>query len=647
MTDRSPHAGYASGLYTDLRGRLVFYAAFQAKGGVVAAALVSEGPMRAAGDMTWLPDVKLADVGPVGTLAAKIVVEVDCRPHGTQKQRGSALAAGALGFVENAFVGVDVLPAEMRCERWHAFKARAGAGVFAAWSVSVLEAAPGEEPGSTVLLAVDHIVSRWPLVAKVFADGRSPFPDELLKAGDDDLAEALVDHLVGYPETDFWKRDRAVAFMQSLEGVVECGEVDVAEMVDLAGRMPVQFHPGKSYEIQGFDGAAALLAGMRRRHLAPADISSLFAPFAEDWTMAPIRTVSSFDRADVESAEDACDLIADHVAAMTRRFGVPAWLEFVVPDFGSLPARTADSLVLSVVLALGEARGSVSAPMAELFLRDVDLSRLLRSLRIAPTASSPPAGTAHVAEVERNFRDAEAAGEFAGRVAPCLRTGGARVIGIDLVDSGFGRDLDLDGIRSSVGALGASGSERPRLRTETYAVPPMHRPRSPGSQAPRIRAGHVAGSILAGILVAAAVVGFSRPHGVATSAQNGETAAPPRASGIAPDFSRLSKLVERRAEMVRVAKLNPAPCPGDEGLGRICGRFGDLTLVVSDRPAIKPAIAGYVVEGRHPVEVFAWNAGIFRNPSAAWTSHLLQALEEEAGRAAAGMEASALAGDGR
>ena len=638
------YAGYVSGLYTDLQGRLVYYAAFEAEGGVVAVALASEGPMRTVGDMTCLEGATLAGIGPVGMLAAQLVVDTDLKPHGRQKLRASALAARALGYVASAG-GPEVLPPEMRCERWHAFLARAGAGVFAAWSVSVLSLAQGEEAGSPVLSVLDRIVTRWPVFARVLKDREAPLPAEVLKAGDDRMAEALVDHLFGHEAAALWVRERAVEFVRSLEGIV--ADVEVVDMVDLAGRLPVQFHPRGLSDLQGFDGAAALFGEMSRRHLAPADVCFMFASFAEDWTTAPPRAVPDFGDGGEETAEEACDLIADHLAAMTRRFGVPAWLEFAVPDFGNLPARTADSLVLSVVLALGEAGGSVSAPLAELFLKDIDLARLLRSLRISPTASSPPPGAAHVAEVERNFRDAEAAGEFAGRVAPRLRVGGARRIGIELVDSGFGRDLDLEGIRNGVGARGTASADRPRLRTGTYVVPPMHRPRNPGSQAPRIRARHVAWSILAGILVAAAVVVFSRPQGVTASMETGETAVQTRAAGRSPDFSHLSRLVERRAEMVRVAKLNPAPCPGDDGPGRICGRFGDLTLVVSERVATKPTIAGYVVEGRHPVEVFAWNAGIFRNPSAAWTSHLLQTLDDEAGRASAGIEASALAGDGR
>ena len=645
MADHSPHAGYVSGLYTDFRGRLVFYAAYEAQGGVVAVALASEGPMRTVGDMTFLDGVTLAGIGPVGTLAAKLVVDTDLRPQDLLKQRASAHAAWVLGFVEPADGDVDVLPSELRCERWHAFRVRAGAGVFAAWSVSFRTLAPGEEPGSPTLRTIDRIVSRWPVLARVLQDREATLPVELLDVGDDELAGAVVDHLLGRPDTDFWVRDRAVAFLLSLEGVVERREVNVAEMIGLAGRMPVLFHPGPPCDLLGFDGAAALLGEMERRHLAPEDISSLFASFAEDWTEAPVRTVAS-DRPATESSEDACDLLAEHVAAMTRRFGVPAWLEFAAPDFGELPARTADSLVLSMVLAIGEGDGSATRAMAELFLRDVDLQRLLRSLRISRTASSPPAGMAHVAEVERNFRDAEAAGEFAGRVAPRLRAGGARMIGIDLVDSGFGRDLDLDGIRRGVGA--DTKPIRPLPPPEAVIMPPMHRSPSPGARAPRLRAAHLVGSVAAGMLVAAAVVGFSRTQGVTGSVPRVDDAVQSRGSGQAPaDFTHLSRLVEHRADMVRLAKLNPAPCPGDDEPGRVCGRFGDLTLVVSGRVAARPAIAGYVVEGRHPVEVFAWNAGILRNPSAAWTRHLLQALDDEAGRSPAGMEASALAGGGR
>lgn len=39
MSAASSPEGYASGLYTDLRGRLVFYAAFEHAGGVALAAL--------------------------------------------------------------------------------------------------------------------------------------------------------------------------------------------------------------------------------------------------------------------------------------------------------------------------------------------------------------------------------------------------------------------------------------------------------------------------------------------------------------------------------------------------------------------------------------------------------------------------------
>ena len=67
---------------------------------------------------------------------------------------------------------------------------------------------------------------------------------------------------------------------------------------------------------------------------------------------------------------------------------------------------------------------------------------------------------------------------------------------------------------------------------------------------------------------------------------------------------------------------------------------------MTERGTVRPAIAGYVVEGRHPAEVFAWNAGAFRNPSEAWTRHLLKALDDEDRRAPAGMEANALGGGG-
>lgn len=105
------YAGYVSGLYTDLQGRLVFYAAFEAQGGVVAVALASEGPMRTVGDMTRLEGATLAGIGPVGMLAAQLVVDTDLKPHGRQKLRASALAARALGYVASAG-GPEVLPPE-------------------------------------------------------------------------------------------------------------------------------------------------------------------------------------------------------------------------------------------------------------------------------------------------------------------------------------------------------------------------------------------------------------------------------------------------------------------------------------------------------------------------------------------------------
>ncbi|MFC6048012.1 hypothetical protein ACFPYM_09215, partial [Methylobacterium hispanicum] len=459
MADLSPSAGYVSGLYTDLRGRLVFYAAFDVDGGVVVAALTSEGPMRTVGDWTRLDGVTLDGIGSVGTLAAKLVVETDLMPHGRQKLRASILAARALGFVASAR-GQDVLPPELRCERWRVFEDRAGAGIFAAWSVSVPSLAPDEEPFSPMLGAIDRVVARWPLVARVLADRAAALPVEIVHATDDELAGAIVDGLLTPPGPVPWERDRAVSFVRSLEGVAL--DVDIADMVDLAGRLPVEFHPTCVHDLPGFDGASALFNEMRIRLLAPEDVAPLFAPFASDWTVATPRAGLASSAAGEFTAEDACDLLEAHVHAMTRRFGVPAWLEFVVPDFGDMPARTADSLVLSVVLALGDPPGPASAFMAELFLRDVDLPRLLRALRLSRTAPCPPSTVAHVAEVERNFRDAEAAGEFAGRVAPHLRAGGARRIGIELVDSGFGHDIDLDAIRREVGIGPATTRSRPR-----------------------------------------------------------------------------------------------------------------------------------------------------------------------------------------
>lgn len=116
----------------------------------------------------------------------------------------------------------------------------------------------------------------------------------------------------------------------------------------------------------------------------------------------------------VETVEDACERLLAHVAAMGRRFGVPAWLELTVPDFRDLPARTADTLVISVILALAEESSDGMAPMADVFLRDLDLKRLLWSLGIEQTNALPRAGGSHIADVEGSFRDAEAAGSSPG-----------------------------------------------------------------------------------------------------------------------------------------------------------------------------------------------------------------------------------------
>lgn len=244
---------------------------------------------------------------------------------------------------------------------------------------------------------------------------------------------------------------------------------------------------------------------------------------------------------------------------MTRRFGVPAWLEFAVPDFGEMPARTADSLVLSVVLAIGELDGSAGAPLAEIFLKDLDLVRLLRALRISRTNSSPPAGATHVAEVERNFRDAESAGEFAGQVALRLRAGGARMIGLELADSGFGRDLDLEGIRRG-SASGGSGSRPASAARGDLHRAPLHGASAPRRRAPSIRAAHIAGSIVAGMALAAVVVGLTEPQDAPAPAQTLQASVQTRISERArPNHLQVSDLIERRADMIRKAKLNPSP----------------------------------------------------------------------------------------
>jgi hypothetical protein len=629
---------YASGLYTDLRGRLVFYAAFEHAGGVVVAALATEGPLRTTGDFMHLASTTLAELGSVGTLAAKLVVDADLKPAGRRKIQAAIGAAAALGFVRD--VGApEVLPAELRCSRWIEFRRRAGDGIFNAWSMRVPSILPALDANSAELLAAERILVRWPLSARALASCGSVLPSELVEAVDDELAEALVDHLFARPSSS-WDRADALSFVRSLEGIL--ADVEFGDMVELAGCLPVAWHPQGLPDLEGFDGAAALHAEMKRHRILPRDVACLFTPFAEDWTRSPLRTPSSHGKGSEETAEDACELLLAHVAAMARRFGVPAWLEMTVPDFRDLPARTADNLVLAVILALAEESSDGMAPMADVFLRDLDLKRLLWSLGIEQTRAKARTVGTHAADVEGNFRDAEAAGELAGRIAQRLRTGGARRIGVELVESGFGAGLDVARIRREMGAdvprpRRFAGMPSPPIVQATPARPPV----IPRMGPVRMAAGIVCGAGLA-LLVAGFGLSASPPPGPSPTSKTTADDHRPVARQTS-DWASLSRLVDRREDLGNAVRGNPAPCPlGDAG-GTFCGRFGDLTFVLRNWSTPKPAMAAYVVEGRHPVEVFSWSSTSIRQPTGAWTRHLLEALDARAVKQPVEPEAKALA----
>lgn len=639
MHAASSSEGYASGLYTDLTGRLVFYAAFEHDGGVIVAALATEGPLRTSGDLLQLYRTTLAEVGSVATLAAKLVVDADLQPVGRRKMQASMSAAAALGFVPCPTTP-GVLPATLRCSRWAEFGRRAGAGLFNAWAMQVPFVLPGVDAASPSLAAVDRILARWPLAARRIASAGAFLPSDLLEASDDGLAEALVDHLFGRPPCPSWMRGNAVAFVRSLEGVL--ADVEVGNMVELAGLLSVDLHPAGIPDLEGFDGAAALYGEMRRHRILPSDAGPLFASFAEDWTKAPLRMPFPHGDGSERTAEDACELLLAHVAAMGRRFGVPAWLELTLPEFRELPARTADALVLAVVVALAEEGAGGMEPMADVFLRELDLKRLLWSLGIEQTRALPRSG-GHIADVEGNYRDAEAAGEFAGRIAQRLRTGGSRRFGVELLEAGFGSGLDLAGIRSRIGVDAPVGNRRyagtrtPPIVVQAAQVAP-----------PVVGPGRMAACLAGGVALAGLVAGFGM-------SSRGPVERPPIAKAASADpashaagrptteWTSLAQLVDRREDLGRAVRLAPAPCPLGEAVGRVCGRFGDLTFVLTNWTSTKPAMAAYVVEGRHPVEVFSWSSTSIRQPTGIWTRHLLQALDSRGDKPSFEQEASAQA----
>jgi hypothetical protein len=642
MSAAIPTEGYASGLYTDLKGRLVFYAAFEDAGGVCVAALATEGPMRTVGDLVQLESTTLAEVGSVGPLAAKLIVDADLRPIGRRRIRISMEAAAALGFVRMPGPG-RVLPDAMRCTRWEEFRTRAGRGIFAAWSMNVPAVMPDLEAGSPALVVVDRILTRWPLLARRLASSEGGIAAVLTEAADEDMAETLVDVVLARPAMPLWVRERALAFVRSVEGHV--ADVEISDMVDLAGHLPVDLHPVGIPDLVGFDGAAALYGEMRRRRLLPRDAACLFSPYAVDWTKAPPRLPFPFGDGPDDTAEDACDRIQAHVSAMSRRFGVAAWLEMAMPAFRDLPSRTADSLVLAVLLAVGDQAGAGMEPMAEVFLRDLDLQRLLRALRISPTPAVPRHGS-HIADVEGRFREAEAAGEFAGRLAPRLGTGGARRIGLELLEAGFGSGIDVDGLGRDIGLRAPETSPRlPASRSAPTRLPAARRP------TPAVGPIRVAAAVVAGVLAAVGIVnvGSNASSTGAKALPIAKTAAVEgrRWSGRElGDWASLSRLVDRREDIERAVRRNPSPCPIAEAQGRVCGRFGDLTFVLAGWGSPRPAMAAYVVEGRFPIEVFSWSSTAIRQPPSVWTLHLLEALGEA--EASEAIEANAEpAGDAR
>lgn len=622
MSAAMPTEGYASGLYTDLKGRLVFYAAFEDAGGVCVAALATEGPMRTVGDLVQLESTTLAEVGSVGPLVAKLIVDADLRPMGRRRIRISMEAAAALGFVQMPGPG-RVLPDAMRCTRWEEFRTRAGRGIFAAWSMNVPTIMPDLEAGSPALVAADRILTRWPLLARRLASFEGDLAAALSEAVDEDMAETLVDVVLARPALPLWVRERALAFVRSVEGVM--ADVEMPDMVDLAGHLPVDLHPVGIPDLVGFDGAAALYGEMRRRRLLPRDLACLFSPYAADWTKAPPRLPFLFGDGPDDTAEDACDRIQAHVSAMTRRFGVAAWLEMAMPAFRDLPARTADGLVLAVLLAVGDQAGAGTEPMAEVFLRDLDLQRLLRALRISPTPAVPRRGS-HVADVEGCFREAEAAGEFAGRLAPRLGTGGARRIGLELLEAGFGSGIDVEGLGRDIGLRGPE--PRPRLPASRSAAPRLQVAQRPTPAVGPIR---VAAAVVAGVLAALCIVN------VGSNATSSGAKALPIAKAATTegrrwsareigDWASLSRLVDRRDDIGRAVRRNPTQCPFQETQGRVCGRFGDLTFVLVGWGSPRPSMSAYVIEGRFPVEVLSWSSTAIRQPSAVWTRHIMDAL---------------------
>lgn len=636
MSAAVPIEGYASGLYTDLKGRLVFYAAFEDAGGVCVAALATEGPMRTSGDLVQLEGTTLAEIGSVGPLAAKLIVDADLRPPGRRGIRISMEAAAALGFVE-ALRSERVLPYSMRCTRWEQFRVRAGRGVFAAWAMDVPAVMPDLEAGDPALLAADRILARWPILARRLAsprDGR--LAAALERTIDDDPAEALVDLFAGPLQPPLWVRERAVSFVRSVEGLV--ADVEMADMVGLAGHLPVDRHPVGVPDLVGFDGAAALYGEMGRRRLLPRDAGCLFAPFAADWTKAPARLPFTSGDGPDETLDHACDLLQRHVAAMARRFGVPAWLEMAMPEFRDLPERTADTLVQAVLLAACDAGAAGLEAMAEVFLRDLDLHRLLRALSISPTSMALRPGS-HIVDVEGSFREAEAAGEFAGRLAPRLGTGGARRIGLELLEAGFGAWIDVARIGREIGL---HDPERRPLRAAARA--PAARLPAARRSAPAIGPVRVAVAVVAGVLAAICIVnvGSNATSTGARAVPVGKAVAvearpsPERGSG---NWTSLSRLVDRRDDIGRAVRSHPAPCPTAEPGGRICGRFGDLTFVLADWGSTRPSMSAYVVEGRFPVEVLSWSSTAIRQPSAVWTRHILNAIGSTS--AVDGLEANA------
>lgn len=639
MSAASSPEGYASGLYTDLRGRLVFYAAFEQEGGVVLAVLATEGVMRTSGDFLHLGRTTLADLGSIGTLAAKLVVDTDLRPTGRQKIQSSMAAAAVLGFVRDA-CSPQVLPPDLRCSRWVEFGRRAGEGLFNAWSMQVPSILPDLKANSTPLLAAERILVRWPVASRALAACGSLLPPELASAADDELAEALVDHLFDRPALPSWERAGALAFVRSVEGVA--ADVEIADMVELAGSLPVHIHPHGLPDLEGFDGAAALYAEMKRHRILPRDVACLFESFAEDWTRSPLRRAFPYGNGSDETAEDACELLLAHVAAMGRRFGVPAWLEMTLPDFRDLPARTADNLVLGVILALADEGSGGMAPMADVFLRELDLKRLLWSLGIEQTHAMPRAGGSHIADVEGNFRDAEAAGEFAGRIAQRLRTGGARRIGVELVEAGFGADIDVARIRREMGA------DAPRTRRFAGTTsPPIVQSRPVGPSIPPVGPVRMAAGIACGAVLALLVAGFGLSASTTPDRAVGAGAAVAvdrrPVTRQTSDWASLSRLVDRREDLGNAVRRSPAPCPLGDVTGSVCGRFGDLNFVLRNWSTPKPAMAAYVVEGRHPVEVFSWSSTSIRQPTGVWTRHLLEALDAKVSKPPVELEAKAVA----